>query len=174
MHVLKIPADRVGTLVGPNGENKKRLEKLVGTTIEVNNDGEVTVSGDSTAEFFLKDVIIAIGRGFPAKDAEKLLSENYMLELIDLREHVSGENNLHRVKARVIGEEGKVKTEIESATECKIAVYGWTVGMIAPLDTMQYARKAVGKIIDGSPITSVFNDLAKYRHEIKASRLIGR
>ncbi|MFA5077494.1 MAG: KH domain-containing protein, partial [Candidatus Micrarchaeia archaeon] len=170
----KIPPERVGALFGEGGEAKGRLEKLTETKIEVNKEGEVSIEGDSAKAYFLKDVVHAIGRGFSAKDAERLLNENYMLEIIDLREIVKGENNLARVKGRVIGEEGKMKLEIEAAAECKISVYGWTISIIANMDTMQYAKKAVNKIIDGAQLSTVFNDLARYKKEILANKLMGK
>lgn len=174
VEMIKIPADRVGVLLGPGGETKKRLEELTEARIEVNEDGEVSLTGDSHQEFFLKDVIRAIGRGFNPNDAEKLLKDSYSMEIIDLKEVCKGENDAKRIKGRIIGEEGKMKTEIEAATECKISVYGWTAGIIAPLDTMQYALKAVNKIIEGAQLTTVFNDLARYRKEILANRLLGK
>lgn len=174
MEMLKIPAERVAVLIGERAEVKKRLEELTKTKIEVNEDGEVTISGESYEEFFLKDVITAIGRGFNPKDAEKLLKDEFMLDIINLREVVNGENNLRRIRGRIIGEGGKMKSEIEAATECKISVYGWTVGIIAPIDTMQYAKKAINKIIDGSQLTTIFNDLARYKQEIMVNRLMGR
>lgn len=172
--MMKIPVERIGALLGQNGENKKRLETLTKTKITVNDDGDVEVSGESAEEFFLKDVITAIGRGFAAQEAERLLKDEYMLEIIDLKEFCKGENDLNRVRGRIIGEEGKMKSEIEVATECTISVYGWTVGIIAPLDTLQYAKKAVKRIIEGAQLTSVFNDISRYKKEIMGNRLLGK
>ncbi len=173
MEIIKIPAERIGALLGINGETKKRLETLTKTNIKINDDGNVEIIGEITDEFFLKDVINSIGRGFNPSDAEKLLNEKYTFQFIDLKEICKSENNLKRIKGRIIGEEGKMKNEIEIATECKILVYGWTVGIIAPLDTIEYAEKAINKIIDGAQLTRVFNDLAKYKREIMGYRLIG-
>ncbi len=174
MEMIKIPVERVGALLGAGGGTKKRLEELTEAKINVNEDGEVEISGASAEEFFLKDVIMAIGRGFAAPDAEKLLKDSYALEIIDLKKICKGENDLKRIRGRIIGEEGKMKGEIEAATECRISVYGWTVGIIAPHDTMGYAKKAVGKIVEGAQLASVFNDLAKYRKEILGNRLLGK
>lgn len=43
--VVKIPADRIGEFVGPGGKNIKKLIADTGTQIEVNDDGNVSVSG---------------------------------------------------------------------------------------------------------------------------------
>ena len=164
----------MGALIGSDGENKKRLEKLTNTTIKVNDDGEVEINGDSANEFFVKDVVRAIGRGFALQEAERLLKDTWALEVIDLKEICKSENDLRRVRGRIIGEEGKMKAEIEAATECGLSIYGWTVSIIAPLDTLIYAKKAINRILDGAQLTTVFNDLAKYRKEIMGNRLLGK
>lgn len=174
VEILKIPAERVGALIGPEGEYKKRLEKLTNTTIKVNDEGEVEIRGESANEFFVKDVIRAVGRGFSVKDAEALLRENFSLQVIDLKEYCANEKDLYRVRARIIGKEGKMKSEIEAATDSKVSVYGWTVSIIAPLDSIGYAKKAIEKILNGSQLTTVFNDLAKYKREIMSNRLLGK
>ncbi len=174
MEVVKIPAERVGALLGPNGETKKALEKKTKTRMKVSEDGEVEIAGSSAEEFFLKDVVKAIGRGFNPQDAEKLLNENYALEILDMKEFCKDEKDLRRIRGRIIGEEGKMKSEIEAATETKISVYGWTVGIIGPHDTVNYAKKAVYKIIDGAQLTTVFNEIARYKKEILANRLLGK
>src|SRR3989344_2412164 len=43
--VVKIPADRIGEFVGPGGKNIKKLIADTGTEIEVNDDGNVSISG---------------------------------------------------------------------------------------------------------------------------------
>lgn len=174
MEIVKIPIERVGVLLGRNGETKKRLEELTRTQIRVNEDGDVEISGESAEEFFLRDVIRAIGRGFNPSDAEKLLKDDYSLEIIDLKEFCKNENDLKRVRGRIIGEEGKMKNEIEAATESKISVYGWTVGIIAPLDTLGYVKKAVEMIVEGTQLTTVFNVLARFKKEILGNRLLGK
>ncbi len=174
MEIVKIPAERIGALLGPGGATKKRLEGLAKAEMEVSAEGEDEIIGESAEEFFLKDVVKAIGRGFAPEDAEKLFRENYALEIMDLKEYCKGENDLKRVRGRIIGEEGKMKNEIEAATESKISVYGWTVGIIAPLDALGYAKKAVNKIIEGAQLTRVFNDLARYKKEIMGNRLLGK
>ena len=47
---VKIDPDRIGVLIGPGGRTIKRLETQFGCDVEVEDDGTVTVSGDSTAD----------------------------------------------------------------------------------------------------------------------------
>jgi rRNA processing protein Krr1/Pno1 len=72
--------------------------------IRVDDEGEVFIEGNGGDTFFAKDVVQAIGRGFPIEDAVKLFKDNYSFYAVDLREHLSGENAQTRIKGRVIGE----------------------------------------------------------------------
>lgn len=173
MEVIRIPRERMGELLGKDGSNKKRIEKHYDVKIRVDDEGEVFIEGNGGDTFFAKDVVQAIGRGFSIEDAVKLFKDNYSFYAVDLREHFGSENAQKRVKGRVIGEKGKIKKEIEDATESKISVYGHTVSIIAPHDSMEYAKAAIGKIMDGAPHTTVLNYLHRARDMLLASRLKG-
>lgn len=55
-------------------------------------------------------VIRAIGLGFDTETAFKLLSDEYSLEVIDLKTLIGNNpDSIRRVKGRVIGESGKTK-----------------------------------------------------------------
>ncbi|MBN2121864.1 RNA-processing protein [Candidatus Micrarchaeota archaeon] len=173
MEMLRIPHDRMGELLGKDGENKKKIENHFNVKIIIRDEGEVTIEGDSADTFFAKDVVAAIGRGFSIDDAVKLFKDEYAFVLIDLREHFGTERALTRMKGRIIGEGGKIKKEIEAATESMISVYGHTVAIIAPAENMGFAKEAIGKIIDGAPHTAVLNYLHGVRERIFAMKLKG-
>lgn len=171
MEIIRIPAERVKSLIGEKGKSKKLLERKCNVKIVVDNDGEVQIEGEHMDEFFAKDVVKAVGRGFRPEDAIKLLTENNELIIINLKDFIKSDKAAKRVKARVIGEKGKVKKEIESATESMISVYGYTVGIIASIDTIEYAQTAVVKLLEGTPHSSVFGYLSKMRKQILSERL---
>ena len=123
--------------------------------------------------FFAKDIVKAIGRGFEPKTALKLLKEGYCFQLIDLKNELDTDNAIKRIKGRIIGEDGKVKEEIEQATDSYISVFGNTVGIISKADGVEYAKEAIYKLIDGAPHTTVFNYLAKVRKQMFTDRLRG-
>jgi ribosomal RNA assembly protein len=173
MEILRIPKERVGELIGKNGENKGRIEEKFKVKISIRNEGEVTVEGDSADTYFAKDVVAAIGRGFSIDEAAKLFKDDYAFVQIELRDQFGTERALKRMKGRIIGEEGKIKKEIESATESKISVYGHTVAVIAPMDTIEFAKEAIGKILDGAPHTTVLNYLHSVREKVFAMKLKG-
>ena len=67
---IRIPADRIGALIGPSGKTKKRIEATL--KVDLTIDGEtgtvdIKVRPDQTdvsVLFVAKNMIQAIGRGF--------------------------------------------------------------------------------------------------------------
>lgn len=166
MEIINIPQKRVGNLIGADGKTKKLLEAKCKIRMDVDQDGEIKIEGESAEVFFAKDVIKAIGRGFEPNDALKILDENYQFQLIDLKDFLKNEKAIARIKGRIIGEKGRMKTEIEQATDSRIAVYGFTVGIISSVDTIQYASEAIYKLINGSEHSRVYGYLAKIKKDI--------
>jgi len=173
MDIIRIPEERVGELIGKNGEHKKKIEERYGIELKIDQEGEVTLIGDGADTFFAKDVVKAIGRGFSFEDAEKLFKDDYLFCVIDLRDQFDSDNAQKRMKGRVIGEKGKIKKEIEEATESIICIHGHTISIIAPDDLMEFAKEAIYKILEGAPHTTVLNYLHTVREKKLALRLKG-
>jgi ribosomal RNA assembly protein len=172
--VIKVPEERVGVFFGKDSETLKTLEEKLGLKLEIKHDGSVILEGNADKIYFGKNVIKAIGRGFSPDVALYLVDkEDFMFELIDLDEFLNTENAIHRVKGRIIGSDGKIKTEIEKMIDCYISVYGNTVGIIAPFDSISFAKEAIAMIIRGSMHSSVMNFLSRKKEELKLSRLMG-
>jgi ribosomal RNA assembly protein len=171
---VRIPAERVKVLLGRDGSVRKKLEKRCGVELVVDAEGEVEIDGDAADVFFAKDVIKAIGRGFTPESAFKLLGHDYGLYIISLKDLTVSENAMTRLRGRVIGEKGRIKGAIERATDSYLSIYGSTIGIIARIDTMEYAKEAVGMLLDGARHTSVLGYLAKAKREIMESRLRGQ
>jgi ribosomal RNA assembly protein len=170
MEIIRIPKERVGALL----QAKPQIEKKYEVEVVVGEEGEVELKGESVWTYLAKDVVQAIGRGFSPQEARKLFKDNYSFYVIDLREHFSTDNAMRRVKGRIIGEKGKVKEDIEKATESTIEVYGHTVGIIAPADAMEYAKEAIRMIMEGAPHTTVINYLGRIRETLMFDRLKGK
>ena len=171
---IKIPAERVKVLNGDGGSTRKRIEKKCNVQLLIDPEGEVEIEGDPADIFFARDIVKAVGRGFTPDSALKLLGHDYGLYVISLKEHLTSENALTRVKGRVIGEKGKIKAQIEEATDSYLSVYGNTIAIISRIDSMEYAKEAVGMLIDGARHTSVLGYLAKAKRELMESRLKGQ
>ncbi len=172
--IVRIPAERVKVLLGKERQTKELIEKKCDIRLKVDAEGEVTIRGESENVFFYKDVIIAIGRGFNPQKALKLTNFDYHFYLIHLKDHLSSDKAIKRIKGRIIGQDGKMREEIESATQCYLSVFGNTVGIIATIDTIEYAKEAVQMIINGTTHSSVYAFLGKARRRIIESKLKGK
>ena len=171
MRVIKIPEHRVGAIIGENGKTKRLIEDKCKVILNIKSDGDVEVLGEEDAVFFAEPIIIAIARGFSVKDAIKLTNHDYLFFLFDLREYTNTKNGVVRFKSRIIGREGRVKTNIESATDSIINVHGHTVGIISKYDSIDYAKKAITMILNGVKHTTIETYLSKARKEIFDNRI---
>lgn len=169
---IKIPVERVGVIIGPNGSIKKIIEKK--STAKMNIDSETGSVELSLPEDPLKamrtaDVIKAIGRGFSPEKALRLFDDEMLtLEILDISTIVSTPKELQRLRGRIIGKSGKSREIIENLTGCKISVMGKTVSILGHTDQILIARTGIEMLIKGSPHGPVFSYLEKKRREFKA------
>jgi len=175
---VKIPKERVGILIGPEGKVKKYLEEKLGVKLEIDTEGSVTLvlsekAKDPSLLLKAKDVVTAIGRGFPPETAFRLIrNEEDIFDMIDLRVIFGrSESDIKRIKGRIIGSEGKTRKLIEELTEADVVVYGHTVGIIGSFEEADAARNAVKMIVDGCEHHTVYNYLQKKRTELKKQKL---
>ncbi len=175
---VKIPKERVGILIGPEGKVKKYIEEKLEVKLEIDTEGSVTLvlcenAKDPSLLLKAKDVVTAIGRGFPPETAFRLIrNEDDIFDLIDLRVIFGrSESDIKRIKGRIIGAEGKTRKLIEELTEADVVVYGHTVGIIGSFEESDAARNAVQMIIDGCEHHTMYNYLQKKRTELKKQKL---
>jgi len=176
---VRIPKDRIGALIGPEGRVKERIEKQLVIEMGIDSEtGDVTLTLAPNAEdpsvlFRAKEVVTAIGRGFAPDNAFRLIQdEDALLEIIDLRE-IFGRSlsDLQRLKGRIIGQEGKTRRIIEEMTDADVSVYGHTVSIIADADEMDIAREAIKMLLQGRQHSSVYRFLHRKRRELKKKKL---
>ena len=172
---VKIPRERIGVLIGPDGETKREIEENLNVRLEVDSgSGDVTInlnenSNDLFQLFRARDIVLAVGRGFSPQRAFRLLrNEDDMLTIIDLRE-IFGKNksDIKRVKGRIIGRDGKTRRIIEESTETFISVYGHTVSIIGGVEESRIAKEAIEMLIRGSQHATVYRFLQRKRRELK-------
>ncbi len=176
---VRIPKERVGVLIGPEGAVKRDIEQRLKVKLEIESEAggvEITLdekATDPSSLFRAKDVVTAIGRGFSPEQAYRLLrSEDTIFDFVDLRLIFGrSESDIRRVKSRVIGMNGKTRRTIEELTEADTVVYGHTVGFIGTFEQVDAARNAVQMIIQGSEHHTVYNFLQKRRRELKKQQL---
>jgi ribosomal RNA assembly protein len=167
MKYVRIPKERIGVVIGKDGETKKTIERISRVYLEIDSEeGDVSFNEqevkDPLMALKLEDVIRAIGRGFSPDHAFQLFGEETELFIFDIYDYVGKkESHLLRVKSRVIGREGKTKRVIEGLTGGILAVYGHTVGIIADFETMDIAKKAIDMLLAGSEHPTVYRYLER-------------
>jgi ribosomal RNA assembly protein len=170
---FNIPRERIGVLIGRGGEVKEHIERSLRVSLKVDSVlGVVEVEGlDSNPMnvWRARDVILAIGRGFPPEKAFKLISsDEHLLEVIDLRSILGrSENAIKRVKGRIIGREGKTRRIIEEVAGVDVSVYGHTVSIIGLYENVVIARDAIKMLIEGKTHATVYRFLSERRRELK-------
>ncbi len=176
---VRIPKERVGVLIGPEGKVKKDVEERLNVKLEIESEAggiEINLAenaADPSVLFRAKDVVTAIGRGFSPDQAYRLIrNEDVIFDFIDLRVIFGrSDSDIRRVKSRIIGMNGKTRRTIEELTEADTVVYGHTVGFIGTFEQVDAARNAVQMIVQGSEHHTVYNFLQKRRRELKKQQL---
>ena len=176
---IKIPKDRVGVVIGPEGRTKKSIEDKLSVELQIDGEaGDVNIlmkegATDPSMLFSAKDVVTALGRGFSPEHAFRLVrDEDAVLDVLDLRAAFGkSEADIKRVKGRIIGMNGKTRGIIEELTGTNVAVYGHTVAIIGTIDQLQVAREAIEMLIRGSMHGTVYRFLHRKRRELKKKKL---
>ena len=173
MKYLKIPKERIGVLIGHNGEVKEKIEKISKTLIQIDSsEGEILIDdneeSDPLAALVVKDVIHAIGRGFSAEHALLLFNDNMDFFIFDIRDYVGKkDSHIKRIKSRVIGTEGKTKKTIENLTDSILSIYGHTVSIISDFESMDIVKKAIDMLLSGSKHASVYRYIEREMKKLR-------
>ena len=129
----RVPMDRVAVLIGAKGATAKSLRLAAGCkSFNIDSDtGDVEVvwgepgTYDPVKAMKLPDVIKAIARGMAPKAAIRLLEDDHFFELVDIRSFVGKRSNQQRrIRARIIGSQGKIRKLIENLTDTQITDAG--------------------------------------------------
>jgi ribosomal RNA assembly protein len=175
MRLVRIPKERVGALIGTDGETKDLIEKRAGLWMKIDTEGEVDIGEnpeDPLAALKTMDLVKAIGRGFSPHRAMRLLDEDEYLEIIDLGDYIGKKpDQLSRMRARIIGSNGKTRRIIEDLTGANMSVYGSTVSIIANSVQMPIAKTAVGMLLRGSEHATVYRYLERSRATLRISEM---
>ena len=172
MKYVRIPASRIGALIGPGGKTKGKLEELSGCEISVDSDEGLVEIINGNEKDVLKTVQVinaaqAIGRGFSPEIACKLLEMEYYFEIVDIRDYVGrSKRRLGTVRGRLIGRGGKTRHIIEDMTGCNLAIQGHTVSIISDLEGLEAAKVAISMVLSGSEHGSVYKYLESFRRRL--------
>jgi len=173
MRYVRIPMDRLAVLIGPKGNTRKKIEEKTKVPLFIDSqNGEIAID-DHTVEdpfiiFKIENVIRAIGRGFSPRKAFKLFDDNYDFFIFDIHDYVKKKpSHVHRIKARVIGKNGKTKRILEEITGSYISIYGHTVSVIGHVIDIDISKKAIDKLLNGSKHATVYRYIEQSMKELR-------
>ncbi|MEZ0394029.1 MAG: KH domain-containing protein [Desulfurococcaceae archaeon] len=173
----RVPLERIGVLIGKDGAVKKEIEDRTGTKLSVDSTtGSVVIEParpTTNADDVLRarDVVRAIALGFSPDRAFRLLDEDQVLVVIDLKEYVGDKpNHIERIIGRIIGEEGKTRRIVEEVTGTYVSVHGTTVAIIGDYESSDIAKNAVELLINGKPHAVVYRYLEDRMRALKRRR----
>jgi len=175
--LIRIPSDRIGALIGKSGIVKLKIEESCSVVLEIDGEtGEILIksSGDNTnvIPFKAVEIVTAVGRGFSPDTAMKLLDEENVLHIVDLREFAGkSKSHVERIKGRIIGEGGKARRNMEQLSDTSISVYGRTVAIIGHADKLKLVVDAISSISSGSMHGTVYGKLESARRREKLEKL---
>ena len=156
---VKIPKERIAILIGEKGSTKRKIQTKTHTKIQVNShEGDVVITGENSLEVLnAKTIIKAIARGFTPKIALKLLNDELILEIINIKDF-SGKSKKseERLKSRIIGTGGKARRTLERMTNTDIRVYGKTVAIIGKQEDVYLAKRGAEIILNGAPHSNAY------------------
>jgi len=170
----RVHKDRIAVLIGAKGATRRDLEKAAGCkNIQIDSvSGEIEVTWpeaggyDPVKALKLPDVIKAVGRGMAPGRAIQLLQDDWFFEMVDLKEHVGKRSNQQRrIRARIIGSEGKIRKMIEQHTGTEISIYKSTVVLVGEGAGLISARQAIEMLASGSEHGTVIKYLEKERRK---------
>jgi ribosomal RNA assembly protein len=173
MQTVKIPKDRVGVLIGKEGETKYQIEKASGTRMRIDSEeGEVFIdhskAEDPSMALSVVDVVTAVGRGFSAAKAIELLDDDIYLSVLDIRDYVGKKlTHIARMRARVIGSKGRTRMLIEELTGAYVSVQGNTVAVIGDTLQIDIVTRALDMLLSGSEHSAVYKYLEGNRGKLK-------
>lgn len=175
MRLVRIPKERVGALIGADGGTKELIEERTGVRMRIDTEGEVDIEDnpqDPLAALKVMDLVKAIGRGFSPHRAYRLLDDDEYLEVIELSDFIGKKGDqLKRVRARLIGSNGKTRRIIEDLTGAHMSVYGGTVSLIGNSIQLPIAKKAVEMILRGSEHATVYRYLERSRSTLRIAEM---
>lgn len=165
--------DRVGVLIGHNGETKKKIETITKVTLDIDSkNGEVSFNEEEVEDplliFKIENIIRAIGRGFSPEHAFLLMKDDIDLLIFDIHDYVGKKpSHVHRLKSRIIGQNGKTRTILEDLTNSYISIYGHTIAVIGNIIEIDITKKAIDKLLSGAKHATVYQYLEKNMKKLR-------
>lgn len=145
-------------------KNKAQLEKKL--NIKITNKGQdVSIDGAAEDEYIAEKVIDALNFGFPFSHALLIKDEDNMFEIINIKDHTK-RRDLERIRARIIGTQGKTLKTLSKLTECHFEIKDNEVGLIGDSEHIKNAQEAIIHLVKGSKQGNVYKFLEQHQPEV--------
>jgi KH domain-containing protein len=153
---------------------KEEIEKETKVKLVFSKSG-VIIEGKAIDEYVAVKVINALALGFDFKIALLLEQEDYMLELIHIKDYIKpfSPSRLKQIKARIIGKQGRAIKTISQLSDCAIKLSDNTLAVIGRTDDVEIAEKALISLIRGSKHSNIYARLEKIEHKELAEEDLG-
>lgn len=173
---VRVSSDRIGALVGKEGKTRQWLEDACKVEVLIDSrTGDTTVTSSDINDsnpFKAIEIVNAIARGFSQERASRLLNDDVVLSIIDIKSYIGkSHNTLLRIKGRIIGEDGKARRLIEELSKANISVYGHTIAVIGKFDQIRLAEDAIHILVSGGPHKAAYDLLQRHKTAEKVERL---
>ena len=171
--LARVPKNRIAVLIGKGGQTRKMLEEISGAELDIDSQtGEVMAEWkeepDPVVRMKMPDVVLAIGRGLAPSRAIQLIQDDVFLRMYDIREWVGRQpNQTRRMRSRLIGRNGRIRSLIEEISNCEMAINGSTVLVIGDRDGISLAGPAIEGILRGSEHSTILHGLEQDRKRMR-------
>lgn len=144
-------------------KSRKILEKQL--KVKITNRGkEVTITGKPEDEYIATKVIDAINFGFSIPRALLINKEDYIFEIINIKEHTK-RKDLKRIRARIIGKKGQTLRTLEELSKCFFELKNNEIGILGHPEYMENAQESIIHLIKGAKHGNVYAYLEKHQIE---------
>jgi len=173
---VPVDPDRIALVIGRDGSNKRRIEEAFNVRVNVDSEkGFVFLEPGENSTMYnvfrAKKAVEALALGFSVDDVVLLAEDVYDFEVVDLGEAARNQADLARIKARVIGSEGKFKRTLEEITGVKIVIGEKVVGLIGDYEQLRLAKDAISRLIRGQSHQTVLKFLERESYGLRRRRL---
>jgi ribosomal RNA assembly protein len=141
-------------------KSKTKLGELLNVKISLKKN-ELTIEGTPEEEYTAEKVLEALMFGFPITVALMIKDEDFSFEILNIKDYTT-RKDLERIRARIIGTEGKTFRTLNQLTECYFEIKGNEIGIIGDAEYIKNAHEAVISIIHGSKQANVYSFLEKH------------
>jgi ribosomal RNA assembly protein len=171
---VRVPLERLGAVIGKKGEVKLKIMERLGVKLTIDSENSLVIVEAESASIppinvmKASEIVKAIAYGFPPEKAMRLLDDDQILVLVDLKQIVGDSpNHLKRIRGRIIGEGGRARKTIEEMTGTDIYVGDHYVAIIGDYERAMAAKKAVEMLAEGRMHSTVYRYLERVLREIK-------